>query len=346
MGRVIYIVAREQPSLCAYLKTTVGTRFPDGPHVEIKLDERRSERRLPGDVQQPERRKAERRRQPNHDRDLRSRGYATVVESEVIPSQSDLPSKGQHAGTDEGGSAPRAPFPTLADQRQYWDERWERSQDQGRRPWDRKRADVILAMFRSLNLPHPRILDMGCGTGWLTGELAQLGEATGVDLSEGAIAMARSRYPQATFFAGSVLDMRLPIAEIDVVVSVEVIAHVENQDLYMERVAQVLKPRAYLIITTANKFVHERTDWSPDHPAHIALWLDRPALHRLLTRHGFQVLKTTSVIPMGHRGIMKLVNSRKLNAALLNLFSESALEALKGWAGFGCTLVALARKLT
>ncbi len=81
--RVLYIVAREQPMLCGYLIATVGTRSPDGHLVEIKLDERRGERRLAREARDPERRRGERRLQPSLDSDLRSRGYATVVQSEA-----------------------------------------------------------------------------------------------------------------------------------------------------------------------------------------------------------------------------------------------------------------------
>jgi hypothetical protein len=91
MGRVLYIVAREQPLLYGYLMATVGTRSPDGQNVEIKLDERRGERRLQPEARDPDRRRGERRRQPSYDSDLRSRGYATVRQPEATPSPSDQP---------------------------------------------------------------------------------------------------------------------------------------------------------------------------------------------------------------------------------------------------------------
>jgi hypothetical protein len=93
MGRVLYIVAREQPLLYGYLMTTVGARSPDGHSAEIKLDERRGERRLQREARDPERRRGARRRQPSYDSDLRSRGYATVVQSEATPSQSEQPTR-------------------------------------------------------------------------------------------------------------------------------------------------------------------------------------------------------------------------------------------------------------
>src|SRR5882724_1751884 len=79
MERVLYVVSREQPLLTGYLMTTVGSRSSDERLVEIKMDERRTERRLSGDARDPERRRGERRRRPSLEQDLRDRGYAAVV---------------------------------------------------------------------------------------------------------------------------------------------------------------------------------------------------------------------------------------------------------------------------
>jgi 2-polyprenyl-3-methyl-5-hydroxy-6-metoxy-1,4-benzoquinol methylase len=235
-------------------------------------------------------------------------------------------------------------LPSHAEQKQYWDERWNRVKDDYPHAWARRRGAAVLGMLGSLSLQRPRILDMGCGIGWFTEELARIGEATGVELSEATVSLARSRYPQATFMAGNVLEMALPAAHFDVVVSLEVIAHVEDQDRYLEQAAHTLKPGGHLVITTVNSFVHDRMDWEADSPGHIRFWLDRRSFKQLLRRHGFRVLQMTSVIMMGHRGILRLVNSYKLNALITKAISEQALEGLKERAGLGWTWVALARK--
>ena len=235
--------------------------------------------------------------------------------------------------------------PPEVEQKQYWDHRWIQAQGEYPHAWARRRGAAILAALRALPVDRPRILDMGCGTGWLTEELAEVGEATGVDLSEAAVSLARSRYPRATFLAGNVLEASLPAAHFDVVVSLEVIAHVEDQGRYLERAAEVLRPHGYLIITTVNKFVHDRTEWEDDTPGHIRYWLDRRTLRQLLARHGFRLLRLTSVIPMGHRGILRVVNSKKLETALSRILPPGRLEELKERMGLGWTLVGLAQKV-
>jgi 2-polyprenyl-3-methyl-5-hydroxy-6-metoxy-1,4-benzoquinol methylase len=206
-----------------------------------------------------------------------------------------------------------------------------------------RRAEKILAYLQSLHLVRPNILDMGCGMGWFAHELSRFGPTTGIDLSDEAIALAQSKFPQVVFKAGNVLEMGLPHEHFDLVVSQEVIAHVPDQRGYLERAAQVLRPRGYLILTTPNRFVHRRTPWRPIPPGHIEQWLSRKALKRLLRPH-FRVLQMTSAVPIGHRGILRLINSTKLNSVLGLVFSAARIEAFKESVGFGWTQVVLAQK--
>jgi hypothetical protein len=95
MGRILYVVAREHPLLCGYLMAKVDARSQDGHSVEIKLDERKGERRGQSQGRAPERRRSEQRRQPSLDHELRSRGYATVVQHEDRQGRAEGPLAGQ-----------------------------------------------------------------------------------------------------------------------------------------------------------------------------------------------------------------------------------------------------------
>jgi 2-polyprenyl-3-methyl-5-hydroxy-6-metoxy-1,4-benzoquinol methylase len=231
--------------------------------------------------------------------------------------------------------------PVLEVQKSYW-KYWNARAEY---PHERalRRGDKILAYLRSLRLERPAILDMGCGMGWFANQLAQFGPTMGIDLSDDAIEQARAKFPQVAFQAGNVLEMELPDQHFDVVVSQEVIAHVPDQAAYLERAARVLKPGGHLILTTPNRFVHERVEWPDQPPGHIEKWLSRKALKRLLRPH-FRVLRRTTAVPMGHRGILRLVNSSKGNWFFRLLLGARRVEALKEWAGFGWTQIVLAQK--
>ena len=233
--------------------------------------------------------------------------------------------------------------PSLPEQQHYWDQRWERGRGQYPHQWARRRGDAILKLVRGVSPSRPRILDLGCGTGWLTEELASLGEAVGIELSEPTVELARQQYPHAKFMAGDVLEMPLPVASFDVVVSQEVIAHVSDQVAYIDVAARALAPAGYLVLTTANKFVNDRIVWPPSPPGHIEHWLSARALARLL-RPRFKVLSSTTIEPLGHGGILRVINSHKLSRLITRLVDAETLAAWKGRAGFGWTRIVLARK--
>jgi 2-polyprenyl-3-methyl-5-hydroxy-6-metoxy-1,4-benzoquinol methylase len=234
--------------------------------------------------------------------------------------------------------------PTLTDQQRFWNT-WNATlrDPKNLNEWSLKRGETIVELVRWLAIEHPKIIDFGCGTGWLTERLAQFGPATGVDLAENVIAAAQSRAPQIRFLAGDLLHLPLPSAYYDLVVSQEVIAHIPDQLAYLDRAADLLKPRGYLIITTPNKFVMDRSNWPPQPPEHIEHWLTMRNLKRLLHRR-FRILHTSTIVPLGNRGILRLINSYKINAALGLFISKKNLEKLKEWAGLGYTLIALAQK--
>lgn len=238
-------------------------------------------------------------------------------------------------------------IPPIQDQQRFWNWHWQHAAERGVvNEWSERRFQAISAYLHSLPLGRPSILDLGCGRGWYTARLAEFGPTTGIDLSPEAASLAQVEFPHVAFRAGNILEMDLPAAEFDIVVSQEVISHVEDQARYVERAAHVLKPGGFLILSTDNKYVLERLDttgWVPLPPEHIKAFLDRKGLKRLLQPH-FDVLRTTTVIPVGDRGLLRIVNSYRLNRILERLIPPDRLAALKERAGLGLTFVWLARK--
>jgi len=231
-------------------------------------------------------------------------------------------------------------LPSLTDQKQYWDQRWTATSLPNE--WQLRRGETLRRMLLNLPLAQPTILDFGCGTGWFAHQLSHIAEVTAIDLSEAAIEIAKSLYPNVNFIAHDLFQMSLPTEYYDVVVSQEVIAHVENQKEYLERCASVLKPRGYLLITTANKFVMDRLGWPESH-GHIHQYLNMRRFKHIL-HDRFSVLHSTSIIPIGNRSILRLVNSYNLNAVARRFLSPDIIQRLKERAGLGYSLVALGQK--
>jgi 2-polyprenyl-3-methyl-5-hydroxy-6-metoxy-1,4-benzoquinol methylase len=239
------------------------------------------------------------------------------------------------------------PIPSIEDQRNFWNWHWQHSEERKvLNDWTERRADEIMRLIHAHAPERPRVLDLGCGLGWFTERLAEIGEAHGIDLSPEGIATAKVRRPDITYLAGNVYDAPLPRNHFDVVVSQEVIAHVEDQPKYVELAAEVLKPGGYLIITTGNKFVMDRlgdVGWHPYPPEHIERELSRGRLRKMLAPR-FGVLKNFTIIPHGNRGILRLLNSHKLNSWAGRIVSQQKLNGWKERAGFGWQIIVLARK--
>jgi 2-polyprenyl-6-hydroxyphenyl methylase/3-demethylubiquinone-9 3-methyltransferase len=103
-----------------------------------------------------------------------------------------------------------------------------------------------------------RVLDIGCGGGLLCEPLARLGAAVvGVDPAERNIEAARIHAAGA----GLAIDYRVATAEaladagerFEVVLAMEVVEHVADLALFVERCAEMVKPGGLMIVATINR---------------------------------------------------------------------------------------------
>ena len=240
--------------------------------------------------------------------------------------------------------------PSIKEQSQFWDSHWRQAKERKVvNPWTERRAETILQHIRALSIQRPNIVDCGCGDGWFTERLDSAnfgGEVWGVDLSAEAIANAKARRPHIQYVSGDICQAAIPEGHFDVAVSQEVIAHVENQPNYVEKVSRILKPGGYLIMTTGNKFVMDRlgdVGWIQYPSEHIENELTSTQMKRLLRAH-FKLLSFGTIIPHGTKGILRIVNSPRLAALFVPLIGQEKFDGIKERAGFGYQMVALVQK--
>jgi len=234
--------------------------------------------------------------------------------------------------------------PNIDQQKAFWDSHWGLWRERNTiNEWKNRRHEAILALVKKLSLDGAKILDVGCGPGHYTKKLSNFGKVTGLDLSEEAIKVAKSKYSRIQFIAGNLYDYPFPADAFDIVVAQEVFDHVEDQTAFLNRVERLLKPQGYLILSCTNRFVLVRGGFPDLGPDHIKKYLTKKELRDLLRRN-FRVLQIHSLIPLGRQGILRLINSHKLNSALSRLIPHRTLETWKEWAGYGYQLIALGQK--
>jgi 2-polyprenyl-3-methyl-5-hydroxy-6-metoxy-1,4-benzoquinol methylase len=203
-----------------------------------------------------------------------------------------------------------------------------------------RRMQEVLASLSRLGIQQGKILEIGCGTGWLSFKLRQFGAVTAVDLGTEIIRTAKAAMPEIDFRSGDIFELDLPTNHYDVIVTLETFSHVADQTQFVRRLARLLKPGGSLILTTQNKFVFDRCNVPPN-KGYTRKWVTMRTLRRLLQPE-FSIARATSLEPLGHGGMLRIVNSAKLNHLFNSMFDESRVKGLKERAGFGQTLFVLA----
>lgn len=226
---------------------------------------------------------------------------------------------------------------------QIWD-KWNSTYRIGRLDQPSKvRLREILAMMAHLKIQGARILEVGCGTGWLSDKLSEFGKVTACDLGSKIIDLAQTTYPQVDFRSGDIHTLDLEANSFDVIVTSEVLSHVADQPLFMRRLAELLKPGGFLLLTSQNKFVFERTAGISPPDGWIRRWVTMKMLKNLL-REDFRIRSATTLEPEGHIGILRLVNSARLNYYCSAAFGAERVKRVKEKAGFGQSLFVVATR--
>jgi SAM-dependent methyltransferase len=186
----------------------------------------------------------------------------------------------------------------------------------------------FLSQIAHQNRGPLRILDLGCGRGWMTYLASQYGTCDAVDPVAPVVEFAKTRYPGLEFLVGSVDTVlsRADFRPYDVVLCSEVIEHIPDtvkQD-FVRGLRSLLVPSGHLLITTPRGEWLQR--WSRmksrmnDEVQPVEAWVTERNLLRLISSHGFVPVRHDRVyFPFPRMSFLHLLCASRRFAKLLSL---------------------------
>lgn len=118
-----------------------------------------------------------------------------------------------------------------------------------------KRIAIIFnGLLSKKELKDKKFLEIGCGLGYFSNKAFKMGaKVTGVDIGPNLVAINKKLTPKGNFLVASASKLPFKDNSFDIVLSTEVIEHVDNQDKAIKEMFRVLKGSGTLVITTPNR---------------------------------------------------------------------------------------------
>jgi 2-polyprenyl-6-hydroxyphenyl methylase/3-demethylubiquinone-9 3-methyltransferase len=125
-----------------------------------------------------------------------------------------------------------------------------RAESRHRNPW------IAHEIVRERGDARCRILDLGCGAGFLANYLGELGHAvTGLDTTAESLTVARhhDRSGRVHYEVGDACALPFPDGSFDVVCAMDLLEHVEDPERLIAEASRVLTPSGLLFFHTFNR---------------------------------------------------------------------------------------------
>lgn len=207
-----------------------------------------------------------------------------------------------------------------------WYEAWDdpvallRAEGKVKNPW------VVERIRAAHPIAPARVLDIGCGAGFLANSLSAEGHhAVGLDLSPGSLKVARNRDPSGRTRFGVADAYRLPFgdASFDAVTAMDFLEHVDEPGRVIAEAARVLKPGGLFFFHTFNRnllawlIVIKGLEWfvrnTPRHMHVLPLFIKPTELAGYCNMHGMQAAEMTGIRPVvGSFAFWKMLATREV----------------------------------
>jgi SAM-dependent methyltransferase len=148
-----------------------------------------------------------------------------------------------------------------------------------------------------------RVLDLGCGGGFMVHAFQRLGAASaeGLDISANSIAYARSRYPGLPFYCETMEAFRARGLSYDFVFSSEVLEHLPGHGEFMTTLRAIVAPGGFVYVScpdAGHPAARPWEKWEDICPPEHLQWFNASNLEAVFRQAGFvQVWRERSRTP-------------------------------------------------
>jgi 2-polyprenyl-6-hydroxyphenyl methylase / 3-demethylubiquinone-9 3-methyltransferase len=191
-----------------------------------------------------------------------------------------------------------------------------------------------------------RVLDVGCGAGFLSNALARAGfDVTGLDASKASIEVAarHDATGKARYLLGDALHLPFPDASFDAVCAMDFLEHVEEPGKVVAEIGRVLKPGGTFFFHTFNRnliawlVIIKGVEWfvknTPRHMHVLRLFIKPRELAAMCQAHGMRVSELHGSEPVVFSwAFWRMLLTRVVPADFRFRFSKSTLLAYTGCA--------------
>lgn len=186
-----------------------------------------------------------------------------------------------------------------------------------------------------------KMLDIGCATGDFLAQATSYFDIAGQDRSQYAIEQVKSRFstiPASHFTAGPIEELEFPEASFDCITLWDVIEHLWNPHILLEKIRLWLKPKGILALSTPNTsaftFKILGRYWAFMTPPEHLCFFNLDTISHLFEKYGFKLLRHTSVGKSVNLGFLMYKVRRTMPFIMPQVFLDTLRSSRLG----NCTL--------
>jgi 2-polyprenyl-6-hydroxyphenyl methylase/3-demethylubiquinone-9 3-methyltransferase len=212
-----------------------------------------------------------------------------------------------------------------------------RAENAIRNPW-------ILKTIQERKQKTCQVLDIGCGAGLLSNQLAQAAHSvTGIDLSLGSLEVAQAQNTGAVFLEADATRLPFPDECFDIVCAMDLLEHVERPELVVQEASRVLKPEGIFFFHTFNRnwlsylIIIKGVEWfvknAPKNMHIYSLFIKPKELKGMMSEKGLMLQNIQGLVPdPASKAFWKMLAKRVIDKEFRFKFSKNLQTGYVGWA--------------